>query len=211
MRSRNSDGRFRNHNKALALSERTLRSRWLEVEVLQLKRQGLSYEAIAQQITEVGRGQRVPLTQVPEGIHFRSDYAISAMGCHKALRRALKRSPALAADENRRLDTDRCEEMYLSLLPGIQRGDPQSVRAAVQALALKAAINGYKSADMEVKLGPGPSWSSVLSKEQTIDLFKEAFTILIEAGVTVGEMAGVAGLEAPAVEISATKIEGNDN
>jgi len=42
-------------------------------------------------------------------------------------------------------------------------------------------------------------------------LFKEAFTILIEAGVTVGEMAGVAGLEAPAVEISATKIEGNDN
>ena len=211
MRSRNSDGRFRNHNKPLALSERTLRSRWLEVEVLQLKRQGLSYEAIAQQITEVGRGQRAPLTQLPEGIHFRPDYTISAMGCHKALQRALKRSPALAADENRRLDTDRCEEMYLSLLPGIRQGDPQSVRAAVQVLALKAAINGYKSADMEVKLGPGPSWSSVLSKEQTIDLFKEAFTILIEAGVTVGEMAGVAGLEAPAVEISATKIEGNDN
>jgi len=211
MRSRNSDGRFRNHNKPLALSERTLRSRWLEVEVLQLKRQGLSYEAIAQQITEVGRGQRVPLTQVPEGIHFRSDYAISAMGCHKALRRALKRSPALAADENRRLDTDRCEDMFLSLSPSIRQGDPQSVRAAVQVLALKAAINGYKSSDMEVKLGPGPSWSSVLSREQTIGLFKEAFTILIQAGITVWEIAGVAGLEAPAVEISATKVEDDGN
>jgi hypothetical protein len=36
---------------------------------------------------------------------------------------------------------------------------------------------------------------------------KEAITILIEAGVTVREMAGVAGLKAPAVEISATKVE----
>jgi hypothetical protein len=46
------DGRFRNHNKPLALPEHTLRSRWLEGEVLRLKRLGFSYEAIAQQISD---------------------------------------------------------------------------------------------------------------------------------------------------------------
>jgi hypothetical protein len=61
MKSRTLDGRFRNHNQPLVLTENTLRSRWLEGEVLRLKRVGFSYEMIAQQITEVGRGQRPPL------------------------------------------------------------------------------------------------------------------------------------------------------
>ena len=74
------------------------------------------------------------------------------MGCHKALRRALRRAPVLAAEEMRRLDTDRCEEMYRSLTPSIEQGDSQAVRAAVQVLALKAGINGYKSSEMEARV-----------------------------------------------------------
>jgi hypothetical protein len=58
MRSRTPDGRFRNHNQPLVVSERTLHARWLEAEVLRLKRLGFSYEAIAEQITLVGRGQK---------------------------------------------------------------------------------------------------------------------------------------------------------
>src|SRR5258708_36927205 len=98
MKSRTPDGRFRNHNKPLVLPEHTLRSRWLEGEVLRLKRPGFSYETIAQQITEVGRGQRASLTPLPENLHFPADYKITAMGCHKAFKRALKLAPALAAD-----------------------------------------------------------------------------------------------------------------
>jgi hypothetical protein len=206
MKSRTLDGRFRNHNQPLVLAEHTLRSRWLEGEVLKLKRLGFSYEVIAQQITEVGRRQRPPLTPLPDNVHFPADYKITAMGCHKALQRALKRAPALAADEMRRLDTDRCEDMYLCLSPGVRQGDPNSVRAAVQVLALKAAINGYKSSELDVKVAPGPSWSSALSKEQTVSLFQEAIAVLIEGGVTVAEMARVAGLEPPAIEVRTTKI-----
>ena len=66
MSTRNPDGRFRNHNNPLVLSAEMLRSRWLEGEVLRLKRLGFSYEAIAQQITEVGRGQKAPLTPLPD-------------------------------------------------------------------------------------------------------------------------------------------------
>ena len=207
MKSRTPDGRFRNHNQPLVLAEHTLRSRWLESEVLRFKRLGFSYEAIAQQITEVGRGQRPPLTPLPEDVHFPADYKITAMGCHKAFQRALKRAPVLAADEMRRLDTDRCEDMFLSLSAGVRQGDPQSVRAAVQVLALKAAINGYKSSELDVKVTAGSSWSSALSKEQTVSLFQEAIAVLIEGGVTVAEMARVAGLEPPAIEVRATKIE----
>ncbi len=207
MSARNPDGRFRNHNKPLVLSAEMLRSRWLEGEVLRLKRLGFSYEAIAQQISEVGRRQRAPKTALPENVNLPPNYKITAMGCHRALSRALKRTPTPEADEMRRLDTDRCEDMYLSLTPSIQQGDPQAVRAAVQVLALKAAINGYKSSEMEVRVSPGPSWSSVLSKEQTVSLFKEAITLLVEGGINVEELTRVAGLEVPAIEVTATKTE----
>jgi hypothetical protein len=206
MKSRNPDGRFRNHNQPAVLADHVLRARWLEGEVLRLRRIGFSFEAIAEQITEVGRGQRVPLTPLPQDLGFPPDYSITPMGCHRALSRALKRTPRLEADESRRLDTDRCEDMYLSLSPAIRRGDPQAVRAAVQVLALKATINGYKSAEMELKVSPGSGWSSVLTKDQSVDLFKEAMTLLIDSGIGIGEMTRAAGLEPPAIEVKATKV-----
>jgi hypothetical protein len=96
MPTRNSDGRFRNHNKPTVVSADTLRAQWVEMEAMRLKRDAFSYETIAERITQVGRGQKVPVTPLPEGIHFPPDYKITAMGCNKAV-----------------IDTERCEEMYL--------------------------------------------------------------------------------------------------
>src|SRR5215469_94705 len=93
MQSRNPDGRFRNHNQPAVLSDHALRARWLEGEVLRIKRLGFSFEAIAEQVTEVGRSQRAPLTPLPEGLGFPPDYSITPMGCHRAFTRALKRTP----------------------------------------------------------------------------------------------------------------------
>jgi len=58
-----------------------------------------------------------------------------------------------------------------------------------------------------VKVAPGPGWSSVLSKDQTVSLFKEAMTLLLEGGIKLDEMTHVAGLEAPAIEVEAIKTE----
>jgi hypothetical protein len=211
MSARNSDGRFRNHNKPVVLSADMLRAQWVEAEAMRLKRNGFSYEAIAEQITQVGRGQKAPVTPLLEGVNFLPDYRITAMGCHKATRRALRRAPTQEANEMRRFDTDRCEDMYLFLTPGIRQGDPQSVRAAVNVLAHKAAINGYKSAEIEVRVAPGPSWSSVMPNEQSVALYKEAMTLLIQAGLEVEELAEVAGLEARSVEVTARKVDEDDN
>ena len=211
MPMRNSDGRFRNHNKPTVVSADTLRAQWVESETMRLKRNGFSYEAIAEQITQVGRGQKVPVTPLPEDVAFPPDYKITAMGCHKAIRRALRRAPILEADEMRRIDTDRCEDIYLFLTPGIRQGDPQSARAAINVLAHKAAINGYKSAESEVRIAPGLSWSSVLPKEQSVALFKEAMTLLLQGGLRVEELAEVAGLEAPSIEVTARKVDGDEN
>jgi hypothetical protein len=207
MRSRNPDGRFRNPNQALVVSQRTLPARWLEAEVLPLKRLGVAYEAIAEQITLVGRGQKAPLTPLPENVSFPPDYSISPIACHKALTRGLKRAPRLEAEQMRRLDTDRCEDMFLSLSPSIRQGDAQAVRAAVQVLALKAAINGYKLAEMEVRVAPGPSWASVLNRDETVNLFKEAMTLLVDGGIRVQEMAKVAGLDTRSIEVAATTVD----
>jgi hypothetical protein len=208
---RNSDGRFRNHNKPTVISVDTLRAQWVETEAMRLKRNGFSFAAIAEQITQVGRGPKVSVTPLPEGISFPPDYKITAMGCHKAVRRALRRTPTLEADELRHFDTDRCEEMYLFLTPGIRQGDPQSVKAAVSVLAHKASINGYKSAETEVRVAPGPGWSSVLPKDQSLALFQEAMTLLLQHGPKVEELAEVAGLEAPSVEVTARKLDGDEN
>jgi hypothetical protein len=210
MLSRSSDGRFRNHNEPLKLTDNTLRARWLEGEVLRMKRLGFSYEAIAQQITKVGRGEEAPLTPLPEGVGFPPDYKITPMGCHKALSRALKRAPRLEIEELRQIDTERCEDMYLSLSPSIRKGDPQAVRAGVQVLSLKAAINNYKTAEAELKISPGAGWSSVLDKGETVSLFKEAMTLLIQHGIQTDEITLAAGLEPPAREVEATKVDKAD-
>jgi hypothetical protein len=211
MPKRNSDGRFRNHNQPTVVSADTLRAQWVESEATRLKGTGFSYEAIAQQITQVGRGQKVAVTPLPGGVVFPAEYRITAMGCHKAVRRALRRAPTLEAEEMRRFDTDRCEEMYLFLTPGIRHGDPQSVRAAVSVLAHKASINGYKSAETEIRVAPGLSWSSVLPKDQSLALFQEAMTLLLQQGLKFEELAQVAGRETPSVEVTARKLDEDEN
>jgi hypothetical protein len=48
-----------------------------------------------------------------------------------------------AADELRRLDTLRVEEMLLALQPRIERGDARSIEVALKVLANKAKLYGY--------------------------------------------------------------------
>jgi hypothetical protein len=74
-------------------------------------------------------------------------------------------------------------------------------------LALKAAINGYKLAEMEVRVAPGPSWASVLNRDETVNLFKEAMTLLVDGGIRVQEMAKVAGLDTRSIEVAATTVD----
>jgi hypothetical protein len=127
----------------VAVSEALVRARWIEAEVLQLKRMGLSFEAIAEQITRVGRGQSPPLVALPAGIKFAPDFQISRQACHKAFQKAVAREPSLAAEEFRKVDTARCEEMFLSLQPGIRKGNPRAIEAGVKVLRHTAQINGY--------------------------------------------------------------------
>jgi hypothetical protein len=104
----------------------------------------VSFETIAALLTRAGRGESVPVT-IPQGVVFPPDYCISKMGCSKAYRRRMEKEPNLAAAEHRRLDTERCEELYLALQAGIRKGDPRSVEAAVRVLGHKAEINGLKT------------------------------------------------------------------
>ncbi len=137
------DGTWRGVRQPLVASEKVLRARWLEAEVLQLKRMGLAFEAIAEQITRVARNQAQPLTAFPEGVRFAVDFAISRQACHKAFKRALARQPALAAEEFRKLDTARCEELFLNLQPAIRKGNPRAIEAGVKVLRHTAQLNGY--------------------------------------------------------------------
>ena len=64
---RHPDGRWRNTREAVVVSETILRARWIEAEVIHLKKMGISFEAIAEQITKVGRGQANPMLQFQKG------------------------------------------------------------------------------------------------------------------------------------------------
>ena len=143
MMKRQPDGRWRNARRAVVVSEAILRARWIEAETIHLKRMGLSFEAIAEQITREGRRQAQAIVTIPDGVTFPPDFQISRQACHKAFRKAVARQPSLATEEFRKLDTDRCEEMFLNLQPGIRKGNPRSVEAGVKVLRHTAQINGY--------------------------------------------------------------------
>jgi len=134
LKKRQPDGTWRGPKQPVVASEAVIRARWLEAEVLQLKRMGLSFETIAEQITRVGLGRAQPLVALPEGIKFPRDFHLTRQACHKAFKRALAREPALAAAEFRQLDTLRCEEMFLNLQPGVRKGNPRAVEASVKVL-----------------------------------------------------------------------------
>jgi len=142
---RNPDGTFRGNRSASRITDRIVISRWVETEVIRLKRMGIvSFETIADLLTRAGRGESVPVT-MPPGVTFPLHYRISKMGCSKAYRRRMEREPNLAAAEHRRLDTERCEDLFLALQPGIRKGDPRSIDAAVRVLGHKAEINGLRA------------------------------------------------------------------
>jgi hypothetical protein len=149
MKGRHPDGKFRGRSPT-KVNENILRARWVEAEVLRLKRLGLSFQAIADQIILIGCGQSQAISQLPQGVIFPPDYRISSMACCKAFHRALDREPNLEADTMRKLDTDRCEEIFMNLQPLIRKGNPRAAAVGIQVLAHKATINGYQKTTLEV-------------------------------------------------------------
>jgi hypothetical protein len=140
---RQPDGRWRGARHAVVVSAYVLRARWIEAETIHLKRIGLTFDAIGEQITRIGRGLAQAIVAVPDDVTFPTDFQISRQACHKAFRKAIAREPSLAAEEFRKLDTSRCEDMFMNLQPGIRKGSPRSVEAAVKVLRHTAQINGY--------------------------------------------------------------------
>jgi|SRR5208282_4167855 len=152
MPARNSDGTIRNGRAPKKYTMRSVIARWVEAETIRRKQMGFSFQAIAEQITQVGRGEAQPLIPFTLGMTFPPDYSVSYRAAAKAFSRAFARMPALEAEEMRRLDTERCEDIYRGLAPGIMRGDPPSGSVAIRALEHKARINGY-GAVQEIGLG----------------------------------------------------------
>jgi hypothetical protein len=140
---RQPDGRWRGPQQPIAPSTAVLRARWIEAETVRLKQMGLSFDAIAEQITRVGLGLATALVTLPVEVTFPTNYRITKQACHKAMRKALSREPALALDEMRKIDNARAEEMYLNLQPGIRKGSARAVEVGIKLLDHAARINGY--------------------------------------------------------------------
>ena len=140
---RQPDGTWRNARRAVTVSEAVQRARWVEAETIHLKRIGFSFDAIAEQLTRIGGGQAPALTPMPEGLAFPSDYAISRQACHKAFKKAIAREASLEAEEFRKLDNARSEEMFLHLQPAVRKGHPRAIETGLKLLDHSARINGY--------------------------------------------------------------------
>ena len=142
---RNSDGTIRRADKPRRLTNRSIIARWVETETLHVKQLGMSFQAIADHIVGVAQGSQKAFVAVPQDIHFPDGYRISLQAVHRAFRRAIVRLPNAEAAELRKLDSERLEEMLLSLQAGIRQGDPRSIEVGVRVLTHKAELNGYKS------------------------------------------------------------------
>jgi hypothetical protein len=145
MRKRQPNGTWRGTKQPTVVSESVLRARWIEAETIQLKRIGLSFDSIADQVTRIGRRTAQAVVAVPEGVTFPADFQISRQACHKAFRKAIAREPSIAVEEFRKLDSARLEDMFMNLQPGIRKGNPRSVEAGVKVLRHSAQLNGYSA------------------------------------------------------------------
>jgi hypothetical protein len=143
MMKRNADGTWRNARSVMTVSDAIMRARWIEAETINLKKMGLAFDAIADQITRVGRGQAQAIVALPEGISFSPDYKISRQACHKAFTKAVGREPSIAVEALRKLDDARSEEMWMNLQPGIRKGNPRAIEVGVKVLDHTAKIQGY--------------------------------------------------------------------
>jgi hypothetical protein len=158
MPARNSDGTIRNARAPKKYTMRSLIARWVEAEIIRRKQMGFSFRAIAEQVEEIARGSAQPFVPFSAGMEFPPNYSVSDRACAKAFSRAVGRAPALAVEDMRRLDTERCEDIYRGLAPGIMRGDPSSGSVAIKALGHKARINGYAAVE---EIGQGASGLSI--------------------------------------------------
>jgi hypothetical protein len=140
---RQPNGRWRSPGQPIVVSEAVLRARWIEAETIRLKQMGLSFDAIAEQLSRIGRGQAQPIGAMPDSVTFPPDYKISRQACHRAFRKAIAREPTFEVEEFRKLDTARCEEMFMNLQPGIRKGNPRAVEVGIKVLDHSARINGY--------------------------------------------------------------------
>ena len=140
---RNPDGTWRNARHPIVISNRSNIARWVTVEILRCKLGGLSMAAISVHISRVGQGHEPPLSTIPEGIEFPTDYRISESAVFKAYHKAMDQQPAIDAEVFRKEDTARLEDMLLKLQRGISNGDPRHIDTAVRVLAHKAKLNGY--------------------------------------------------------------------
>jgi hypothetical protein len=102
-----------------------------------------------------GPTQAQAIVKIPDGVTFAPDFKISRQACHQAFTKGIAREPSLAAEEFRKLDTDRCEEMFLNLQPGICKGNPRAIEAGVKLLRHSAQINGYSAAQRHELTGKG--------------------------------------------------------
>jgi hypothetical protein len=133
--------------KARHITPGNLRARWLERECLRLKKLGVSYLTIADMITRAAAGERngVQLPDREDNV-LPAGYRVSHVACYKAVKRALYREPNQQANELRRIDVQRINGWLLNMAGRLQAGEPDAIRAALQALKQLADLNGYGTA-----------------------------------------------------------------
>lgn len=128
-----------------AMNRRTL-SRVIAEETLRLKREGWSFEYIANRFTLMAmKGTRNSALPEP----FPNDFRITARQCRRAFRSALAREITLSPEDNRRLDMERCELLLARLLEKLENGVWRAALPAAYVLKIKAEIHALYAVERD--------------------------------------------------------------
>jgi len=152
----------------------------VEDETLWLKQIGLSFEAIAEQITRVGLGQAAPLIALPANVTFPPDDKISRQACHIRFRKAIAREPSLAVEEFRKIDNARTEQMFLALQSAIRRGDVRAIETGIKLLEHSLKVNGY-GAEERVNVEPAARGIPIAFVREAIALLDAEDAMVVQS------------------------------
>ncbi len=145
MQTRHPDGRYRGRQ-PIEITKRSLRARWVKEEAQALRNRGFEYQAIADHITQVGRGAKSPVVPLPNDLDeaFPEEYSISAVACWKACNRGRKRRMMTSRQFDRqRLELYTLRKLYFELESKCKMGDLRALRAVLTIHERQARIMGY--------------------------------------------------------------------
>jgi hypothetical protein len=118
-------------------------ARWVEVNVIRLRRVGLSFQKIPELLIAAGRGgDRADMKMPPAGLQLPMDHSITAMGVFQAYAKVMNGAPSPKATQWDKEQVERCDIVWRKMQPNLNNDRASAAMEALKAIEVASKLLG---------------------------------------------------------------------